>query len=95
MEETVEAFSKARDAVLEVARDVLKRESTPKRKSDRVETNSQPESKRVRTSARLSSRAEQPPPPPPEPVEVVEDSEDDEYVPDDREYMPNSHCRII
>lgn len=92
----MEAFSKARDTVLEVARDALKRESTPKRKSDEVETSSQPESKRVRTSARLSSRAEQPaPPPPPEPVEVVEDSEDDEYVPDDRKYIPNCHYRIF
>lgn len=84
----MEAFSKARDAVLEVARGARKRETTPKRKSDEGETSSQPESKRVRTSARLSSRAEQqPPPPPPPPVDVVEDSEDDEYVPEDREYI--------
>ncbi|KAL6881496.1 hypothetical protein J3F83DRAFT_722508 [Trichoderma novae-zelandiae] len=94
MEETVEAFSKARAAALSLARNHRHglRSQSPKRKAVEMasEAHASHEPKRLRTSARLTrSRGEQSlPAMPSEEVDeqVVPDSnnddEDDDYVPD-------------
>lgn len=103
MEETVEAFSKIRDVALKVARDALAAQTSPKRKSDELEQPTEQSTKRIRTSARLSSRTEQstpPPPPPPvedEPEEIIQDSDgdEDEYEPpENREPFDSSHMPL-
>lgn len=87
MEEAVEAFKKARPVVLELARKVTAVRS-PKRKAgedDDLQVQGAPESKRLRSSARLNQRGSQSAPSyVPEPVEgVIEVSDvDDDYVPE-------------
>lgn len=75
MEESVDAFTKARATALEFARNANRRSKSPKRKADdaEMETDAPTGSKRPRMSARLSSRAG----PPPAHVEVVQDSNDE------------------
>ncbi|PTB71002.1 DNA repair protein rad18 [Trichoderma citrinoviride] len=94
MEETVEAFSKARAAALSLARshglDGSSRSRSPKRKASEAHVSHEP--KRLRTSARLSrTRGETGVPVDVTPSEEVEeqvvpdsnnDDEDDDYVPD-------------
>lgn len=95
MEETVEAFSKARAAALSLARNQGSRSQSPKRKAvEEISPDAYAphEPKRLRTSARLSrSRGEQTVAA--TPVEAVEeqvvpdsnnDDDDEEYVPDAR-----------
>ncbi|KAH8172585.1 zinc finger, c3HC4 type (RING finger) domain-containing protein [Sarocladium implicatum] len=94
MEETVEAFVKARPDVLAAARKPQSsRTTSPKRKADEAETldggDHAPSNKRLRTSARLSrNRAEARPPEPvaedeeDEVVEVPDDNDDDSYTPE-------------
>ena len=96
MEETVEAFSKARAAALSLARshglDGSSRSRSPKRKASEAHVSHEP--KRLRTSARLSrTRGETGVPVDVTPSEEVEeqvvpdsnnDDEDDDYVPDAR-----------
>ncbi|KAJ3474410.1 hypothetical protein NLG97_g9858 [Lecanicillium saksenae] len=80
MEQTVAAFSEARTEALKFARSAsIDKKQSPKRKADDNGESSQPEphSKRLRSSARLSSRAEATPPAPS--IEVVEDSEDEDF----------------
>ncbi|KND91627.1 Postreplication repair E3 ubiquitin-protein ligase rad18 [Tolypocladium ophioglossoides CBS 100239] len=90
VEETAEAFSKARPAALHLARTALFGNRSPKRKADgqeSLERHVALEPKRLRTSARLSkNRAE----PTASPIalqlekDIVEGSDGDgEYVPDD------------
>ncbi|KAH6889116.1 hypothetical protein B0T10DRAFT_487391 [Thelonectria olida] len=87
MEETVEAFVKARTATLDLARRRDEASSAPKRKAENesVETSDAPEGKRLRTSARLrKTRIEAPADPIEiEEEEVVEVPDEDEYVPED------------
>lgn len=84
MEQTVAAFSDAREEALKFARSAsLEKKQSPKRKADNDDAEgSQPEphSKRLRSSARLSSRAEVTPPAPS--IDVVEDSEDEDFEPE-------------
>ncbi|PNY23497.1 Postreplication repair E3 ubiquitin-protein ligase rad18 [Tolypocladium capitatum] len=103
VEETVEAFSKARPATLHLARTVLSGNRSPKRKADgqeSLERHVAAEPKRLRTSARLSKNCTaatastitlQPE------LDVVEGSDDDgEYVPDDPDgLVPCPVCRRI
>ena len=58
MEEAVEAFCKARQMTLDLAQNSLLKLSSPKRKAEDHISNSQtpPEPKRLRTSARLSGK---------------------------------------
>ncbi|KAI5457193.1 hypothetical protein BGZ63DRAFT_320002, partial [Mariannaea sp. PMI_226] len=91
MEETVDAFTKARTDAMALARSRGEEKSASKRKAepDTVETNDGPGSKRLRTSARL--RKSQVEAPPVDPVEIEDEEEEvvqevvdeDEYVPDD------------
>lgn len=99
MEETVEAFTKARSATLEVARN---HRTVSKRKESYEEHDSReaaPSTKRLRTSARLSkSRAEAPPAATPakefEDDEVLEvpdsdaNGEDEDYTPENSTFRP-------
>lgn len=89
MEEAVEAFKKARADVLALARRPAVEERSPKRKADEVEEEEEKpvESKRLRSSARLSQNATRSTPS--YAPEVVEDDEvipisdhEDEYVPE-------------
>lgn len=91
MEQTVAAFSEARTDALKFARSAsIDRKQSPKRKADAEEESSQPEpqSKRLRSSARLSGRAEVTPPQPS--VEVVEDSEDEDFELDNGAFIHGS-----
>ena len=87
MEETVEAFVKARSAVLQVAM-ASGREASPKRKAVEGDGEAAPESKRLRTSARISkSKAEARPvndtPVEEDVIEFPDDTKDDgDYDPD-------------
>lgn len=83
MEQTVSAFSAAREAALKFAKNTSVGENqATKRKADEEATSSQhePQSKRLRSSARLSSRIEGTPPAPS--IDVVEDSEDEDFEPE-------------
>ncbi|KAJ6780472.1 hypothetical protein PWT90_01838 [Aphanocladium album] len=83
MEQTVAAFSEARAEALKFARSAgIEKKQSPKRKADddRESTQPEPHSKRLRSSARLSSRAEVTPPAPS--IEIVEDSEDEDFEPE-------------
>jgi E3 ubiquitin-protein ligase RAD18 len=87
LEETVEAFVKARPATLDLARNHNATDQAPKRKAEEqlATTNEEPESRRVRKSARLSRQPSEPEPPiasQHEEEEVVEVSNDDEYMPE-------------
>lgn len=94
VEETAEAFSKARPAALHLARTALSGNRSPKRKADGqefLETHVAPEPKRLRTSARLNKNSAEATASPialqPE-ENIAEASDDDgEYVPDDRELL--------
>ena len=92
LEETVEAFARARTELLTVARNAASGARSPKRKAqeDPSESTTPPDTKRLRTSVRLSkSRAGTPAHPAQEvtgDVEVVDDSENDK----DDEYLPQS-----
>lgn len=93
MEETVESFTKVRASALELARNQMLATRSPKRKAEDAhpaEAHVAPEPKRLRTSARLNrsySTLEQASPEIPQEVEdVIEASDDDEYVPDNREF---------
>ncbi|ATY66365.1 DNA repair rad18 [Cordyceps militaris] len=95
MEQTVAAFSEAREDALTFARraSVEKKQPT-KRRADDDGGNAQPEShsKRLRTSARLSGRAEVTPPAPS--MDVVEDSEDEDFEPDNNDgLVPCPMCQ--
>lgn len=82
MEQTVAAFSDARTESLKFARSAsIEKKQSPKRKALDGEGSLQPEpqSKRLRTSARLSSRADVTPP---APSIEVEDSEDEDFEPE-------------
>lgn len=89
MEEAVEAFKKARADVLALARRPVPSERSPKRKANDIEdTGDKPvETKRLRSSARLSQNKSQSTPSY-APVEVEEDEvipdsdHEDEYVPE-------------
>lgn len=93
MEETVEAFSKARTIALNLARDQGNRSQSPKRKAVEISSDAHEphEPKRLRTSARLNkSRGEQPVIAiPVQEVEdqIVPDSNNDD---DDEEYVPEA-----
>ncbi|KAM3511137.1 hypothetical protein MY11210_005188 [Beauveria gryllotalpidicola] len=95
MEQTVNAFSKAREEALKFARSVsVDKKQPPKRKADGGGDSSQPEphSKRLRSSARLSSRTDATPPTPS--VDVVEDSEDEDFEPDNNDgLVPCPMCQ--
>ncbi|OAA55989.1 DNA repair protein, Rad18 [Cordyceps fumosorosea ARSEF 2679] len=96
MEQTVAAFSEAREEALKFARSasVEKKKSSPKRKADGGAEISQPEarSKRLRSSVRLSSRAEVTPPAPS--IDVVEDLEDEDFEPEnDDGLVPCPMCQ--
>lgn len=83
MEQTVAAFSEARTEALNFARSAsIEKKQSPKRKAQDGGESLQPESqsKRLRTSARLSSRADVKPPAPS--IDVVEYSEDDDFEPE-------------
>lgn len=86
IEETVEAFVKARAATLDLARNGGSGKHATKRKTaqDSVEAGNASESKRLRSSARLrSARVETPVHSyQPEEDEIVEVFDDDEYVPE-------------
>lgn len=91
MEEAVEAFKKTRAAVLELARSgFAKSKRSPKRKADDVgegdSLDAAPETKRVRSSARLSQNKMQPTYAP----ETVEEEEEAAQIPDseDEEFDP-------
>lgn len=94
MEETVEAFSKARAAALSLARNQGSRSQSPKRKAVEISSDAHAshEPKRLRTSARLNKNREEQVVAA-TPVQAVEeqvvpdsnnddDDDDDEYVPD-------------
>lgn len=96
MEEAVEAFKKARSAVLDLAHNGGASNRSPKRKVNEIEdpeTRTAPGTKRLRSSARLSRNQAQAAPsyaPEPEEEEVVWVSdEDDDYVPEPGEYVPS------
>lgn len=99
MEEAVEAFKKTRATVLEMARaGVAKSKRSPKRKADDVgEGNSlgtAPETKRVRSSARLSQNKMQPSYAP----QDVEEEEKVAHIPDsedDDEFDPETGECIV
>lgn len=83
MEEAVEAFKKARSAVLELARRKEEQKSrSPKRKAadaDSIDDAAAPETKKLRSSARLSQSKPQPSYAP----EQFEDDEDEViHIPD-------------
>jgi E3 ubiquitin-protein ligase RAD18 len=86
MEETVDSFTKARQAALELARNAMSTaKKSPKRKVETapVAETAEPNAKRLRSSARLSSRAEaESSPPVTQSVDVVGDSEDEDLVPE-------------
>ena len=93
MEDAVQAFKKARPAVLELARNKAASSRSPKRKVDEVEdleTHAAPETKRLRSSARLSqNKAQVAPSYAPQPYEedIIRASDDDEdYVPEPGEH---------
>ncbi|KAL7958286.1 hypothetical protein V8C34DRAFT_283476 [Trichoderma compactum] len=96
MEETVEAFSKARTAALNLARNQGNRSRSPKRKAVEMSPDVH-EPKRLRTSARLSkSRGEQ------QPVAAIPVQEvEDQVVPDsnnddnDEEYVPEAPGGLV
>lgn len=96
MEETVEAFTKARIAALSLARNQRPRSSSPKRKAPEAspDAHASREPKRLRTSARLSRNRGEPAaattPIVTAEEQIVpdsnkEDNDDEEYVPDTRE----------
>lgn len=92
MEETVEAFTKARPKVLEVARNPP---ASAKRKAQTEDTKeAKPEPKRLRTSARLNSRTPNPPPQQEEEeekgVEDVVEVADSDGGDTDGEYAPET-----
>ncbi|KAM3507350.1 hypothetical protein MY10362_001803 [Beauveria mimosiformis] len=96
MEQTVAAFSKAREEALKFARCAsVDKKQPPKRKADGADDSSsqpEPHSKRLRSSARLSSRADTTPPTPS--VDVVEDSEDEDFEPDNNDgLVPCPMCQ--
>ncbi|TQV93009.1 DNA repair protein (RadR) [Cordyceps javanica] len=95
MEQTVAAFSEAREAALKFARSasVEKKKQSPKRKADDTESSQpEPHSKRLRSSARISSRAEATTPAPS--ADVVEDSEDEDYEPENSDgLVPCPMCQ--
>lgn len=86
MEETVESFTKARQSALDLARNAnAASKRSPKRKVEEAHAadNTAPNAKRLRSSARLSSRTEtESSPPVTQTVDVVEDSEDEDFVPE-------------
>ncbi|KAL7951117.1 hypothetical protein V8C42DRAFT_308555 [Trichoderma barbatum] len=98
MEETVEAFSKARAAALSLARNQGSRSQSPKRKAVEISSNANEshEPKRLRTSARLSrNRAEQSVAATPVQAfeeQVVPDSNNDD---DDEEYVPDAPGGLV
>ncbi|KAM3556551.1 hypothetical protein ARSEF4850_005485 [Beauveria asiatica] len=96
MEQTVAAFSKAREGALKFARSAsVDKKQPPKRKADGGDDSSsqpEPHSKRLRSSARLSSRVDMTPPTPS--VDVVEDSEDEDFEPDNNDgLVPCPMCQ--
>lgn len=83
MEQTVSAFSAAREVALKFAKNAsVGEKQATKRKADGGATSSQhePQPKRLRSSTRLSSRIEATPPAPS--IDVVEDSEDEDFEPE-------------
>lgn len=89
MEEAVEAFKKARADVLALARKPQQAERSPKRKADDIEQEDDrpAETKRLRSSARLSqNRSNATPSYAPEEIEEEEvipiSDHEDEYVPE-------------
>lgn len=86
MEETVESFTKSRQAALELARNAtIAAKKSPKRKVEAasVAETAEPSAKRLRSSARLSSRAEaESSPPVTQSIDVVEDSDDEDFAPE-------------
>ncbi|KAJ4155431.1 hypothetical protein LMH87_000673 [Akanthomyces muscarius] len=95
MEQTVAAFSDTRAEALKFARSAsIEKKQSPKRKAEDDEESSQPEpqSKRLRSSARLSSRADVTPPAPS--IDVVEDSEDEDFEPENNDgLVPCPMCQ--
>ncbi|KAL7933560.1 hypothetical protein V8C35DRAFT_304757 [Trichoderma chlorosporum] len=98
MEETVDAFSKARATALSLARNHGIRSQSPKRKAVEIssEAHEPHEPKRLRTSARLSkSRGEQPIMATPVQVDeeqIVPDSNNED---DDEEYIPDAPGGLV
>lgn len=89
VEEAVEAFKKARPAVLGLARNGSASDRSSKRKMDEVgdpQARVAPEAKRLRSSARLSQNKGQAAPsyaPQPEEEDIIRASDDDDdYVPE-------------
>lgn len=108
MEETVEAFVKARPDVLAAARKPQStRTTSPKRKADETEAldgdSRASTSKRVRTSARLSrNRADAQPPTPVVPVEeedevveVPDDNDDESYTPENTSMSQHVTSKLL
>ncbi|PQK13887.1 hypothetical protein BB8028_0004g08180 [Beauveria bassiana] len=97
MEQTVAAFSKTREEALKFALGAsVDKKQPPKRKADGggddSSSQTEPHSKRLRSSARLSSRADTTPPTPS--VDVVEDSEDEDFEPDNNDgLVPCPMCQ--
>ncbi|UKZ82150.1 hypothetical protein TrVFT333_009934 [Trichoderma virens FT-333] len=98
MEETVEAFSKARTAALNLARNQGTRSQSPKRKAVEIspDAHESHEPKRLRTSARLSkSRGEQSAVATPIQIDeeqIIPDSNNDD---DDEEYVPDAPNGLV
>ncbi|KAK3182089.1 E3 ubiquitin-protein ligase rad18 [Lecanicillium sp. MT-2017a] len=94
MEETVESFTKARQSALDLARNAnAASKRSPKRKVEEAHAadNTAPNAKRLRSSARLSSRTEtESSPPVTQTVDVVEDSEDEDFVPENKQKEPTT-----
>jgi E3 ubiquitin-protein ligase RAD18 len=96
MEEAVEAFKKARPAVLDLARSgSVPEKRSPKRKVDEVEdleAQATPKARRLRSSARLSQNRGQTPSsyaPEAEEEEIIRVADDDDdYVPEPGENDP-------
>ncbi|RFU73981.1 e3 ubiquitin- ligase rad18 [Trichoderma arundinaceum] len=101
MEETVEAFSKARIAALNLARNQGSRSQSPKRKANEVspDAHATHEPKRLRTSARLNKNRGEPTPitAPVQATEeqVVPDSNNDDDDGDDCEYVPDAPNGLV
>ncbi|KFH42064.1 Postreplication repair E3 ubiquitin-protein ligase-like protein [Hapsidospora chrysogenum ATCC 11550] len=102
MEEAVEAFKKARPAVLGLARSGTSVNRSPKRKADEVEdpeAQATPKARRLRSSARLSRNRGQAPSsyaPEAEEEEIIRVSDDDDdYVPEPGENDPYCFKRAL